>query len=140
MTRLNTRASRAVSSRLMVFLALVLHAAAAHSQTFAVDFSKAADPPLIKTKFGVYQTPLTTLPRLLNSVPLLREINVADLRYEIGWGKPESLAASQISGTVAHPRYDFSVIDAFVSVLKQADVTPLLAMTYCPDPLKSHAE
>lgn len=109
----------------------------AGAQTFDVDFSRRADYPLVKTKFGVYQTPLTTLPRLLDSVPLLREVSVSELRYEMGWGKPDVLAASQIGGTATRPTYDFSVIDAFTQKLKQAGVRPLLAMTYCPDPLKS---
>ena len=107
------------------------------AQTFEVDFSQPADPPLVKTKFGVYQTPLTTLPRLLDSMPLLREINVADFRYEMGWGKPDTLGGSQISGTAKQPSYDFSTIDAIVDRLKLAGVKPLLSMAYCPHPLQS---
>lgn len=114
--------------------------ATAQAQTFEVDFSHPADPPLVKTKFGVYQTPLVTLPRLLDSVPLLREIKVTDLRYEIGWGKPESLAYTQIGGTAQNPTYEFSMLDAFITKLNAADVTPLLAMSYCPLPLKSRTD
>ncbi len=109
------------------------------AQSFAVDFSISAGPPLVKTKFGVYQTPLVTLPRLLKSLPLLREINVRDLRYEIGWGKPDVLAFDQISGTPQQLRYDFSSLDAIARGLEAVDVRPLFAMTYCPLPLQTRA-
>ena len=110
---------------------------AAHAQTVTVDFSQHAGPPLVKTKFGVYQTPLVTLPRLLNSVELLKEINVQDLRYEIGWGKSDVLAYQQISGTAQKPVYDFSMMDSFVGALRKARVRPLLALAYCPLPLQN---
>lgn len=126
-----------VCLKLMLIMSVMLLAVSANAQKFEVDFSQPAHAPLVKTKFGVYQTPLTTLPRLLDSMPLLREINVADLRYEIGWGKPDVLAASQISGTVKQLHYDFSTIDAIAERLKLAGVKPLFAMGYCPDPLKS---
>lgn len=123
---------------LIVIAATTLLSSSALAQTFDVDFSRpSSEPPLVKTKFGVYQTPLTTLPQLLDSVPLLREINVSDLRYEMGWGKPDVMGHSQIGGTAEQPTYDFRAIDALVGRLRQADVRPLLAMGYCPDPLKS---
>ena len=112
----------------------------ASGQTFTADFSVWSGPPLVKTKFGVYQTPLISLPQLLNSTPLLEEINVQDLRYEIGWGKPDVLAHDQISGTAAQPRIDFSLLDALTRRLAALRVKPLFALTYCPDPLKSRQE
>lgn len=126
-----------IKQQLILMVSLALFAVTANAQTFEVDCAQPADPPLVKTKFGVYQTPLTTLPRLLNAMPLLREINVADLRYEMGWGKPDALAAAQISGTASQPTYDFSTLDTFVEGLNAAGVKPLLAMGYCPAPLKS---
>ncbi len=119
--------------------ALVICSTGAKAQV-AVDFSRPSGPPLVKTKFGVYQTPLTTLPRLLGSVALLREAGVRDFRYEIGWGKPESLASSQIGGTAANLRFDFSMLDALMKELDAAGVQPLLALGYCADPLKSRSQ
>lgn len=113
---------------------------AQHAQTVTVDFSQHAGPPLVKTKFGVYQTPLVTLPRLLNSIDLLKEINVQDLRYEIGWGKRDVLAYDQISGTAQEPVYDFSMMDSFMGALKKAKVRPLLALSYCPLPLQNGSD
>ena len=120
---------------------LCAFAVPAFAQTFDVNFARASDePPLVKTKFGVYQTPLTTLARLLDSVPLLREAGVRDLRYEMGWGKPDVLAFDQIGGTPANLTYDFSMIDAFAGALKRAQVRPLLALTYDPAPLQTRSE
>ena len=114
---------------------------AARAQTFAVDFARPSDePPLVKNKFGVYQTPLATLPRLLDSIPLLREVGARDLRYEIGWGKPESLAFDQIGGTSDALTYDFSMMDAFVGGLSAIGVRSLLALAYDPTPLQTRTQ
>lgn len=109
----------------------------AGAQAFEADFSRWTDPPLVKTRFGVYQTPLISRERLLNSVALLGEIGVHDLRYELGWGKPDVLAHDQVAGTAAAPTIDFTLMDAFASRLAAQDVRPLFALTYCPNPLKS---
>ena len=120
---------------------LVAFAVPTCAQTFDVDFARASnEPPLVKTKFGVYQTPLTTLPRLLDSVPLLREAGIRDLRYETGWGKPDVLAFDQIGGTAAKLTTDFSMLDAFIGALRRAEVRPLLALTYNPTPLQTRME
>lgn len=113
----------------------------AQAQTLEVDFARAsAGPPLVKTKFGVYQTPLATLPRLLDSVALLREAGVRDVRYELGWGKPDVLAFDQIGGTPANLTFDFSTLDAFVGALQRANVRPLLALAYNPTPLQTRTD
>ena len=123
------------------FLAMLAFSVAARAQTFDVNFARASDePPLVKTKFGVYQTPLTTLPRLLDSLPLLRAAGVRDLRYEIGWGKPDVLAFDQIGGTPAKLTYDFSMLDALIGALQRSNVRPLVALTYNPTPLQTRTE
>lgn len=128
--------------RLAIFaMGTLAFSGAARAQTFDVDFARASDePPLVKTKFGVYQTPLVTLPRLLDSIPLLREAGVRDLRYETGWGKPDVLAFDQIGGTPANLTTDFSMLDAFVGALQRANVRPLLALTYNPTPLQTRTQ
>ena len=111
------------------------------AQTFDVDFARPSnEPPLVKTKFGVYQTPLVTLPRLLASIPMLRELNVQHARYEMAWGKPDVLAFDQIGGTPTNLTYDFSMIDAWVGGLKSVGVQPLLALSYDPTPLQTRTE
>ncbi|MGI4788263.1 MAG: hypothetical protein ACRYFS_05380 [Janthinobacterium lividum] len=56
---------------LTVFSVLFLLLAAAHAQAFHVDFSRWARPPLVKTKFGVYQTPFLQKADLLRAAALL---------------------------------------------------------------------
>ncbi len=118
---------------------LVLLASAVQAQVFHADFSRWAGPPLVKTKFGVYQTPFLSKGDLERAAALLPEAGVQDLRYEMGWGKPDTYAYDQISGTVLDPVIDFSALDPFVLRLKQLGVSPLFAMTYDPLPLKTGA-
>ena len=107
------------------------------AQVFHADFSQWAGPPLVKTKFGVYETPFLKKADLDRAAVLLPEAGVQDLRYEMGWGKPDTYAYDQIHGTAADPMIDFSALDPFVRRLKQYKVTPLFAMTYDPLPLKT---
>ncbi len=109
----------------------------ARAQSFTVDFARWSGPPLVKTKFGVYQTPLLALKTVDASLPLLREAGIQDFRYEMGWGKPDAQAYDQITGTAAEPRIDFAPIDGLVAGLKAAGVQPLFALTYDPLPLKT---
>ena len=116
---------------------LFLSPANAQTPISHADFSKWAGPPLVKTKFGVYQTPFLSEADLSRAAALLPEAGVQDLRYEMGWGKPDTYAFDQIRGTAANPVFDFSALDPFVLSLKQFGVSPLFAMTYDPLPLKT---
>ena len=112
----------------------------ARAQTFRVDFARWTGPPLVKTKHGVYQTPFffkNHPPAAFDMTPLLKEAGVQDMRYEMGWGKPDTYAYDQISGTAADPQIDFTRLDPFLSQLARAGITPLLAMTYDPLPLQT---
>jgi len=112
----------------------------AQAQVFHADFSQWTGPPLVKTKFGVYQTPFLKKGDLARAAALLPEAGVQDLRYEMGWGKPDTYAYDQIHGTATDPVIDFSALDPFVLSLKRYGVTPLFAMTYDPLPLKTGTE
>ena len=123
--------------------ALFLLPAVAQAQTFHADFSQGSGPPLVKDKFGVYQTPFffkSHPPSAFDMTGLLREAGVQDLRYEMGWGKPDTYAFDQIGGTAANPQIDFARLDPFVGQMARAGITPLLAMTYDPVPLKTGTE
>ena len=118
-------------------LALLLATPPALAQTFTVDFSRWSGPPLVKTKFGVYQTPLLPLKTIQASLPLLREAGIQQFRYEMGWGKPDAQAYDQIKGTPADPQIDFAPLDGLAAGLKAAGVQPLFALTYDPLPLQT---
>lgn len=125
----------------LFFVAAVVLAATALTApaetTFTVDFARPSGAPLVKNRFGVYQTPLVRLERLVASLPRLREAGVQDFRYELGWGKPDALASSQIGGVAAKPEADLAALDPLIDGLRALGVRPLLALGYCPDPLKS---
>lgn len=125
---------------LLAFAALFFLPAAAPAQVFHADFSKWAGPPLVKTKFGVYQTPFLKKADLAKAAGMLPEAGVQDLRYEMGWGKPDAYAFDQISGTAAAPTIDFAPLDPFVRELGRQGILPLFAMTYDPVPLKTGTE
>jgi hypothetical protein len=110
------------------------------SLVFHADFSRWAGPPLVKTKFGVYETPFLAKDDLRRAADLLPEAGVQDLRYETGWGKPDTYAFDQIGGTAAAPTIDFTALDPFVRQLKTLGIAPLFAMTYDPVPLKTGTE
>lgn len=103
---------------------------------FTADASRWSGAPLVKDKFGVYQTPLRSLETILKSEPLLEEAQVRDIRYEMGIGKPGALAWDQVTGTASQLRYDFSTFDALVTSWSYAGIQPLFAFTYCPLPLQ----
>ena len=124
-------------SALVCLLLLSLPAAA---QTFTADFGRWSGPPLVKTKFGVYQTPFLPPAIWKKMMPLLQEAGVQDFRYEMAWGKPDAQAFDQIMGTAAKPVIDFAPLDVLAGDLKSIGVHPLFAMTYDPLPLKTGAE
>ena len=111
----------------------------ASAQTFTADFGRWSGPPLVKTKFGVYQTPFLPPSTWKKMMPLLQEAGVQDFRYEMAWGKPDAQAFDQITGTAAKPIINFAPIDALAKGLKAMGVHPLFAMTYDPLPLKTNA-
>ncbi|RYG71152.1 hypothetical protein EON77_13115, partial [bacterium] len=123
--------------RLAPLLLLTTLGSSGWSQTFTVDFGKTGGPPLVKDKFGVYATPFTPVDELVRGLPMLRELNVHDFRYEVAWGKPDAIAFDQIGGTVANPMIDFGPLDRMLDGLAAQGVRPLLALSYCPVPLKT---
>lgn len=132
------RAARAIRGLLTLAGPLLLGLPAA-AQTFTADFGHWSGPPLVKTKFGVYQTPFLPSSSWKKMLPLLQEAGVQDFRYEMAWGKPDAQAFNQITGTAAKPLIDFAPIDALASGLKSVGIHPLFAMTYDPLPLKTGA-
>jgi hypothetical protein len=120
----------------LVCFPLLLASQPMTAQNFTVDFSQWSSSPLIKDKFGVYQTPLKTQQTIEHASRLLSEAEVQHIRYEIGIGKPGALAYNQVSGSVGDLHYDFTSIDGLVRSWKRAGTHPLFAFTYDPIPLQ----
>lgn len=100
------------------------------------DFSLHADPPLIKTKFNVYQTPLAPMSRLERDMPLLKELQIRSLRFETAWGKSVDFNAPSITGTFPDFRYNRAGYTRFLKGVTAQNVYPLLTVGYNSDPLK----
>jgi len=115
----------------------LLFGLSAAAQTFTVDFGRWSGPPLVKTKFGVYQTPFLPPSIWRQMMPLLQEAGIQDFRYEMAWGKPDAQAFDQVAGTSDKPQINFAPIDGLAIGLKGVGVHPLFAMTYDPLPLKT---
>ena len=122
---------------LSALVGLLLLSPPTSAQTFAADFGQWSEPPLVKTKFGVYQTPFLPPSTWKKMMPLLQEAGVQDFRYEMAWGKPDAQAFDQITGTTANPAIDFAPLDSLANGLKALGIHPLFAMTYDPLPLKT---
>ena len=122
---------------LMALAGSLCFSGAAPAQTFTADFSRWSGSPLVKTKFGVYQTPLLPLQTTLASLSLLKEAGVQDFRYEMGWGKSDVQAYDQISGSANNPVINFSPVEDLAKGLRAVGVSPLFAMSYNPLPLKT---
>ena len=130
------KAARALRS-LPALAGLLLLGLPAAAQTFTADFGRWSGPPLVKTKFGVYQTPFLPPAAWKKMMPLLREAGVQDFRYEMAWGKPGAQAFDQITGTASKPVINFAPLDLLADGLEALGIRPLFAMTYDPLPLKT---
>lgn len=108
--------------------------------TATADFATWSDYPLIKDKIGVYQTPFmgtAGIPSPTAMQPFLTEAGVRDIRYETGWGKPDTYAYDQINGSASAPLIDFTRFDPVMRMFQSAHAHPLLAVGYDPLPLES---
>jgi hypothetical protein len=102
-------------------------AASASPIQVTADFSVPEGYPLVKDKIGVYQTPFMGIhgrPPLIAMEKLLRLAGVQDLRYELAWGKSDTYAYSQVSGTASQPTIDFAPLDPFLRMLMRTASIP----------------
>ncbi len=121
---------------LFVLLTISFHKTVAGQTQITADFSLHADPPLIKTKFNVYQTPLAPMSRLERDMPLLKELQIRSLRFETAWGKSVDFNAPSITGTFPEFKYNRTGYTRFIKGVMAQNVYPLLTVGYNPDPLK----
>src|SRR5690606_15633748 len=105
--------------------------------TVIADFSIQTGPPLIKTKFNVYQTPLAPMERIQRDMPLLKQLNIRSLRFETAWGKNVDFNAPSISGSYPSFKYNYKDYDRFLEGVITQNVNPLLTVGYNPEPLNN---
>ncbi|MBV9851529.1 MAG: hypothetical protein JO250_17820 [Armatimonadetes bacterium] len=122
------------------FAALVLGGAAplmADSVAVAADFAAPADYPLVKDKFGVYNSGVVPVAHYRRDAPLLDEVRPESLRIDLAWGTPwAGWAAPPVAGTAADPQYHFGEMDEIAALLSAHDVRPQWSYCYVPDPLQ----
>lgn len=122
-------------SSLIIFI--FEHAFGVNIVNITIDTDKPTGKIFPKDFLGVYQTPLCSLETLLGSIPLLKELEIKNIRYELGWGKPDALNWDVISGSLVRIRCEFSPMDSFFLALRNNQIQPLFAITYCPKPLQT---
>ena len=127
--------------RLVLLLAAAALAAPVVAQvSVRVDYGEFVDPPLIKTKFGVYQTPLAPIDRMLRDLPLLGELEARTLRFETAWGKTIDFNPPSITGTPEALRYDRTDYTRWVDGVVAQGARPLLTHSYTPVPLQQDGD
>ncbi len=104
------------------------------------DFSTWVDYPLVKTKFGVYNSGY--VPRYLGAyrrdLHLFGEVRPDSLRFDGGLGSPRGIIfhnPPMISGTPPEIEYDFRQVDEFLEILRSQDVKPYWSYSYVPENL-----
>lgn len=131
----NHSVSKGINILFIVFIISLGNTVTAQTRIVA-DFSLRSDPPLIKTKFNVYQTPLAPMSRLERDMPLLKELQIRSLRFETAWGKSVDFNAPSIRGTFPDFTYNRSDYARFLKGVTTQNVYPLLTVGYNPEPLK----
>jgi len=102
------------------------------------DFEAPEDYPLVKTKFGVFNSGIVRLSHYQRDKDLLKEVGPESLRIDLGWGAPWiGWPNEPVSGTEEHIEYDFSEMDAIANVLNEHNVLPYWAYCYTPVPLQA---
>jgi len=105
--------------------------------TITADFAVPVDNPLVKTKFGVYNSGVVPLSHYERDIPLLDEVHPDSLRVNLAWGtRWAGWKTPPVSGTAAQPVYDFAEMDRMAALLNGKNVRPFWSYCYVPAPLQ----
>lgn len=107
----------------------------AATATATADFAVRADYPLIKSKFGVYNSPFVQPSRFARDLEKIKALRPARLRFEPAWGRTDSFFQPMVTGTATNLQYDYEEIDELFDMLNSNDIPPVLAASYTPGPL-----
>jgi xylan 1,4-beta-xylosidase len=103
-----------------------------------VDYGVAVDPPLVKTKFNLYDAVIPSMEQFVEAVQIMGELNVETYRIELAWGRFSGYGLNtMITGTSETMVYDFAALDRIVTELKKRNVLLHGAYGYCPYPLQN---
>ncbi len=105
--------------------------------TVSADFAVPVDYPLIKSKFGVFNSCLVPLWRYRRDMHFFSEVRPDSLRIDGGLGKAFCAWTNQfVTGTAATSRYDFTDVDQLINLLEAHTVVPYWSYDYMPDALQ----
>jgi len=110
--------------------------ARAASITVTADFGTRVDYPLIKSKFGVYNSGYVSLARWLHDMPLIQALRPAQVRIEQQWGDEHDGWPSVITGAASNLQYNFTQLDSLIDALNNANLSPVIGYGYNPVPLQ----
>ena len=101
------------------------------------DFGQWVDYPLVKNKFGVFNSGLVREARYARDIERFREVNPESLRIDLGWGAPWiGWPQDPVTGTADDIHYDFTEMDGIARLLNSANCLPYWSYCYTPIPLQ----
>lgn len=105
--------------------------------TIMADFAVPVDNPLVKTKFGVYNSGVVPLVHYERDAPLLDEVRPDSLRVDLAWGtRWAGWKTPPVSGTAGQPVYDFAEMDRIAALLNGRNASPFWSYCYVPSPVQ----
>lgn len=110
--------------------------AAAGSASVTADFAAGADNPLVKSKFGVFNSGYVSPARWTRDAPLLAPLRPARVRWETMLGNEQPGWTPIVGGTATNLTYQFGQTDQVVDLINAAHAQPVPIMAYTPTPLK----
>src|SRR3954462_9530512 len=118
-------------------LLFACRATAAEVVRVTADFTAEVDYPLVKSKFGVFNSGIVPAERYERDAKLYGEVRPDSLRVDLGWGCHwAGWTKEPVTGDVRTPRFEFAEMDRIADVLRGQDVLPYWSYCYVPDPLQ----
>jgi xylan 1,4-beta-xylosidase len=103
-----------------------------------VNFQQRADYPLVKTKFGIFNSGLVPVRRYERDLDHFAEVSPESLRIDLWWGGLETgWTTHAFDGAPGNIVYDFAEIDRLAVLLNQVNVLPYWSYCYMPKPLQN---
>ncbi|NUP64971.1 MAG: hypothetical protein HOW71_22710 [Nonomuraea sp.] len=125
-----------LAATLVLGSSITAQPAYAADATVTANFAATAGYPLVKSKFGVFNSGYVSLARWQRDAAKLAALRPARVRWETMWGNEQHDWAPMITGSAASPQYNFGQIDQLVDLINNAGAQPVPSLTYTPGILK----
>lgn len=127
-----------IASALVAVDAVVPSPASAATVTVTANMATPVDYPLVKNKFGLYNSCLVPESRYNRDLNLINELNTDSLRIDGGLGGDPNCGYinDPVGGSASALTYDWSEVDPWVDNLNSRSVTPYFSYGYQPAPLQ----